>query len=377
MRLRHFKSHLPPLFLLLMATAQVGCGEKKPQTAPLTPVTVATVQTYSGSEGLRYSASIVPYTQVSLAFKSAGYVTSILEKPGVGGQMRVLQQGDYVQKGTVVATVRQADYQHAVQQYAGQLEQANAAALNAQQNFARAQALYNTNALTQTDYDSAKAQLDSTQGAAKTAQAALNEARQTLADCELRAPISSWVLNRNVEVGDFAATGTVGFTLGDTRQVKAIFGVPDTLLSAIRVGQKQGVVTESVAQEFQGRVTAISPIADQKSRTFEVDVTIPNEKGLLKPGMVATLDIGQPHLLQPVDVVPLSAIVPSGAGQQGFAVFLVLKDGGRDIVKLQPVQLGDTYGNQVGVLQGVKAGARVVTMGSTQVKDGQAVQVLP
>lgn len=377
MQLRQSRHHLRSSIVLLMAAALMGCGEKKAQTAPLTPVTVATVQTYSGSEGLRYSASIVPYTQVSLVFKSAGYITSILERPGVGGQMRVLQQGDYVKKGTVVAAVRQADYQHAVQQYAGQVEQANAAALNAQQNFARAQALYTANALTQTDYDSAKAQLDSTQGAAKTAQAALSEARQTLADCELRAPISSWVLNRNVEVGDFAATGTVGFTLGDTRQVKAIFGVPDTLLAGIRLGQKQGVVTESVAQEFQGRVTAISPIADQKSRTFEVDVTIPNEKGLLKPGMVATLDIGQPHLLQPVDVVPLSAVVPSGTGSQGFAVFLVLRDGGLDIAKLQPVQLGNTYGNQVAILQGVKTGDRVVSMGSTQVKDGQAVQVLP
>lgn len=377
MQLRQSRHHLRSSIVLLMAAALMGCGEKKAQTAPLTPVTVATVQTYSGSEGLRYSASIVPYTQVSLVFKSAGYITSILERPGVGGQMRVLQQGDYVKKGTVVAAVRQADYQHAVQQYAGQVEQANAAALNAQQNFARAQALYTANALTQTDYDSAKAQLDSTQGATKTAQAALSEARQTLADCELRAPISSWVLNRNVEVGDFAATGTVGFTLGDTRQVKAIFGVPDTLLAGIRLGQKQGVVTESVAQEFQGRVTAISPIADQKSRTFEVDVTIPNEKGLLKPGMVATLDIGQPHLLQPVDVVPLSAVVPSGTGSQGFAVFLVLRDGGLDIAKLQPVQLGNTYGNQVAILQGVKTGDRVVSMGSTQVKDGQAVQVLP
>jgi len=362
----------------IAACALLGaCGERGHAPAPLTPVTAAVVTTYSGSEGLRYSASIVPYTQVTLVFKSAGYITSILQRPAVGGGTRVAQQGDYVKRGTVMATVRQADYQHAVQQYSGQLEQAKAAALNAQQNFARAQALYTANALTQTDYDSAKAQLDSTRGSVKTAQASVDEARQTLADCELRAPISSWVLQRNVEVGDFAATGTAGFTLGDTRQVKAVFGVPDNLLSSLKVGQKQAVVTESVPQVFQGRVTAISPIADAKSRTFEIEVTIPNADGLLKAGMVATLDLGKSPLLHAVDVVPLNSVVAAGEGSKGFAVFVISKNGTQDVVRLQPVQLGDTYGNQVAILKGVTEGDRVVAMGATQVKDGQAVQIIP
>lgn len=377
MRERNFQVSIAPLAMALAASLQAGCGPVKNPPAVPTPVTVATVTKYSGPEGLHYSASIIPYSQVSLVFKSAGYITSILERPGVDGRMRVLQQGDYVKKGTVMATVRKSDYLHAVQQYSGQLEQAKAAALNAQQNFARAQALYTSNALTQPDFDAAKAQSDSTQGAVKTAQAALNEARQSLADCELRAPISGWVLARNVEVGDFAATGTVGFTLGETRLVKAVFGVPDTLLASIRMGQKEGVVTESIAQEFQGRVTAISPMADQKSRTFEIEVTIPNGRALLKAGMVATLDLGQPALLHPVDVVPLSAVVPSGAGPKGFAVFLVSKEGDKDVVKLQPVELGDTYGNQVTIAKGVVEGERVVSMGATLVKDGQAVQVIP
>lgn len=363
--------------IIVACSVACGCGAPKNATAPLTPVTVATVTPYSGAGGIRYSASIVPYSQVSLVFKSAGYITGILMRPGVDGRMRVLQQGDFVKKGTVVATVRQADYIHAVQQYAGQVEQAKAAALKAQQDFRRAQALYTANALTQADYDAATAQRDSTEGTVKTAQGALSEAKQALSDCELRAPIDSWVLDRNVEVGDFAATGTAAFSLGETRLVKAVFGVPDVLLSSLRMGQRQGVITESLPQEFQGRVTAISPIADQKSRTFEVEVTIPNAKGLLKAGMVATLDLGQPALVNPVAVVPLSAIVPSGAGTKAFAVFLVLKEEGQDVVKLQPVQLGDTYGNQVAVLKGVTEGDHVVSMGATLVKDGQEVQIIP
>ena len=73
-------------------------------------MTVAEVQEYSGAEGVNYSASVVPYTQLSVTFKSAGYVTSILQRKGVDGRVRNLQQGDWVKKDTVLATVRQSDY---------------------------------------------------------------------------------------------------------------------------------------------------------------------------------------------------------------------------------------------------------------------------
>ena len=101
---------------LATAVALGGCREeKKPAEAPPTPVTVATATTYSGVEGVNYSASIVPYQQLPVSFKSAGYVTSILQRKGVDGRIRNLQMGDMVKKGTVLATVRQSDYQQAVE----------------------------------------------------------------------------------------------------------------------------------------------------------------------------------------------------------------------------------------------------------------------
>ena len=118
------------LRVLLLGLVLQGCSsEKKPATPPPTPVVVAEVEQYLGNEGASYSASIVPYEQVSLSFKSAGYVTSILQRQGADGRARNLQQGDFVRKGTVLASVRQADYSHAVEQYQGQLAQAQAGAL--------------------------------------------------------------------------------------------------------------------------------------------------------------------------------------------------------------------------------------------------------
>src|SRR5580658_10219729 len=138
------------LIFFVFVFAQGGCvSPSKPPEAPLVPVTVAEVREYSGAEGVNYSASIVPYQQVPVSFKSAGYVTSILQRKGVDGRVRNLQQGDWVKKGTVLATVRQSDYQQAVDQYKGQLAQAQAGQQKSSQDFARARALYDANALTQ------------------------------------------------------------------------------------------------------------------------------------------------------------------------------------------------------------------------------------
>jgi len=357
---------------------QAACSSgKKPVAPPPTPVVVAEVEQYAGNEGVNYSASIVPYEQVSVSFKSAGYVTSILQRQGPDGRMRNLQQGDFVKKGTVLATVRQSDYRHAVEQYEGQLAQAQAGTLKSQQDFARAQALYNANALTQPDYDAAKAQLDSSQGSVTTVKALLAQARQSLGDCELRAPSDGQILSRNIEVGALAGTGSVAFTMGETSVVKAVFGIPDTVLPSISLGQKQSVETEIYPQSFEGRVTAISPQADQKSRTFQVEVTLPNAKQLLKSGMVATLNLGQAKLPAPLLVVPLSSIISVADGSKNFSAFVVQREGEKDIARRRSVQPGAAFGNMVSITKGVSLGERVVSNGATLLTDGQVVHLIP
>lgn len=356
----------------------VGCSaEKKPAENPPTPVVVTPVESYSGNEAVNYSASLVPYTQVSLAFKSSGYVTKILQRTGADGRVRNIQQGDYVKKGTVLATVRQDDYQHTVEQYTGQVEQAKAGAQKAQQDFARAKALYAANAMTQPDYDGAKAQNDSAQGSLVTAQAALTQALQALADCELRAPTDGTILGRNIEIGALVAAGTTGFTLGDIRLVKAVFGVPDTVLSTVKLGKKQAVATEIFPQEFIGQITAISPQADQKSRTFQIEVTLPNEKELLKAGMVATLDLGQANVRRAALVVPLSSIVSVNDGTRTFSVFVVNQEGGKDVARRKNVTPGDAYGNKVSIVSGVSLGEKVISSGAPLLVDGEMVRVIP
>src|ERR1700730_17372045 len=88
----------------------VACQSKQLQKPPV-PVKVATVELHVANSGARYSATIIPRTQVELAFKVDGYVEALQKVRGVDGQMRDIQEGDPIVAGAVLARLRQSDYQ--------------------------------------------------------------------------------------------------------------------------------------------------------------------------------------------------------------------------------------------------------------------------
>jgi|SRR5215471_14608770 len=363
---------------LLVALLVAGCrSDQKRAESPVLPVKIAVVEQFSGNQGVVYSANIVPYAQVPLLFKSSGFVTNILQRKGADGRLRNAQQGDYVKKDTVMATVRQQDYQNVVEQAKGQLAQAQAAQVKAAEDMKRATALLAANAMTQATFDATQQQLDTANGAVVTAQGALNQAQQSLSDCELRSPMDGLVLSRNIEIGMLVGTGTQGFTVADIRLVKAVFGIPDTLLDTVHLGASQTVTSAPFPQGFPGKITAITPQADQKSRTFEVEVTIPNPKGELISGMVAAVTLGRGKLSLPVLVVPLDAIISTGESAKSFSVFVVAHEGDKDVARRKTIQPGNAYGDRVAILSGVGLGDRVLTQGATLVNEGQAVRVIP
>ena len=96
------------LALLAVAALSSSCSHDTTTTPP-TPVRVTSVGTFEGSGGIRYSANINAFTQVTLSFKSAGYVDNIAQRKGADGRIRVLQVGDAVTQGEVLAHIREGD----------------------------------------------------------------------------------------------------------------------------------------------------------------------------------------------------------------------------------------------------------------------------
>ncbi len=186
------------------------------------------------------------------------------------------------------------------------------------------------------------------------------------------------VLKRSVESGDLAQAGKVGFVLAEVGTVKVVFGVPDVVVAHLALGRAQAITVEALPGEtLQGRITRIAPSADPQSRTFDVEVSVPNPQDRLKVGGIASLALGQTEPAHEALAVPLTAVVRDPAQPNAFAVLVAEGAGDAATARLRPVELGDAYGNMITVLKGVSRGERVLTTGATYVKSGEKVHIIP
>jgi RND family efflux transporter MFP subunit len=368
--------------VLMLAALTAGCTRiEGEEAATAQPVRAAAVSQAPAPSGVRYSATIEPYEQVSLTFKTSGYVEQVLVRKGADGRMRTAQPGDAVARGTILARIRETDYRERVAQGRSRLAESEASLTKARLDLERALALYGAESLIKPDLDAAQAAFDGAQARLRSATADLELAEIALRDCLLVAPASGVVLERGVDVGSLASPSVMSFVIGDVQSVKARFGIPDSAIASIRLGEALGVTVEAIgAETFIGKLTAIAPVADPQSRVFDVEVTIPNTAGRLRPGMIGTVAIGGAADAETAPrplTVPLTAIVraPDTVGQ--FAVFVIERHDGREIARARKVQLGEVMGNGIAVQQGLAVGDSVVVSGATLLVDGAQVQVIP
>ena len=379
--------------LALAAAAQIGilasaCSESEIAAAPPTAVQVEVVARAARSAATRYSAQIEPGTQVDLAFKVGGYVTTMTQVAGVDGTPRVLQEGDTVEIGTELASVRKTDYEQKLREARAAVAQASAAAEQARIDFERTEKLAASGTASPAQLDAARIRRDGAAASLLGARVRAEEAETLLADTSLRAPISGVIVRRWLEVGALAAQGAVAFTVAKTDRVKVVFGVPDTVLPRIRLGATQVITTESFrGAQFEGQITRIAPTADARSRVFEVEVTIDNSDQRLKSGMVAALALVGPGAdAADAPLVPLSAIVRSPNDPDGFAVFVVSPPASQALgappesglaVRAVDVELGEYLGNFIPVRSGLSGGEQIVVTGAALLADGERIQVIP
>lgn len=374
-------------FAIVAAVAALGagsiaCKDVKGETRPAPrPVKVLDARAPDVSNTARYAVSIQPYEQIALSFKGSGYVDNVLRRKGADGRSRPLQAGDYVTAGTVVARVRQDDYRERVSQANFSIQELEVAQAKLRTDLDRALFLFGAGALTKPERDATQAAYD--QGTARIAGARtqLNVAANALQDASLVAPVSGVILERKVEAGALVNIGSVGFMLGDVSAVKAIFGVPDSVVHRIAPGQKLTVTTEAFhGVQFAGTVTTVAPSADSQTRVFDIEVTIPNRDGRLRPGMIGTVEVSD-QAEQPTagsdTAVPLSAVVRSPKSASQYTVFVVEGSGDEAKAHAREVELGPVHGNLVAVTRGLKAGERVIVMGAGLVNDGETVRVIP
>jgi RND family efflux transporter MFP subunit len=368
------------VFSSLVATAGLAGCNRHPSTTehPAVPVKVHTVESGSGGASTRYSAAVLPAVQVDVAYKVTGYVDALAQVRMPDGTTRAIQEGDRVTPGTMLARIRSEDYTQRLAEAVANQADARASEVVAEADHKRTAFLAEQDAVSGSELDNQRARKDSAIARRVGADAKVAEARTALRDTVLTSPIEGVVVKKRIEVGSYVSGGTVAFTVADMRTVKVVFAVPDVMVNALHVGSPISIRADAIGGTFRGSITRVDPSADAKSRTFEVEATIPNGDGKLKAGMVASVGVGGEAPAANVRVaLPLSSLVRPGADSRGFAVYQVQEADGRTRVALRQVQLAELVGDRVMVRDGLSSGDRVVTLGAALLHDGDAVRVIP
>lgn len=360
------------LAVVALALLPTGCGDQKGKSAP-TAVRVMEVRASKVARQARYSANILPATRVDLLFKVGGYVEFIMTKEG-----RLLSEGDRVEKGDLLARVKAGEVTEKLGEVRALASGAAAQADAAKQEFERARTLFERGVISKSQFDGARMQYRAATAQVEAASAGGKQVRSVIGDTTLRAPISGVVLKRLIEVGSLVGPGVPGFVIADTTQVKASFGVPDTMLEALKLGSPISVTIEALpGRALSGAISRIAPSADPTTRVFEIETTIPNPDDTLKTGMVASVSLGEDDAPSEEVLLPLQAVVRSPVRADGFATYVVDKEGPEPTAALREVELGEIYQNYVPARAGLKPGELVVVMGAGLLSPGDRVAIIP
>ncbi|HCA26513.1 MAG TPA: efflux transporter periplasmic adaptor subunit [Betaproteobacteria bacterium] len=223
-----------------------------------------------------------------------------------------------------------------------------------------------------------QATLDTDIAKLKSAQAQVAEQRALVAKKSIRAPFAGRLGIRAVDLGQYLNPGAKIVTLQALNPIFLDFYVPQKAIGQVRVGQHVLVKTDAFpGRTFAGKISAIDPKADRSTRNVEVRAMVRNPKRLLLPGAfaVAKIDIGraQRHITLPQTAISYNPY--------GDVVFLVehrgkgAKGKPKWVARQRFVTLGQTRGDQVAILRGVKAGDVVVTAGQIKLRNGTPVAI--
>jgi membrane fusion protein (multidrug efflux system) len=289
-------------------------------------------------------------------------VTVSADLPGTVDKIS-FESGEFVHEGDVLVELDTRQ------------ERAQLAALEAQRdlaraNFTRTQQLLNAGVISRSDFDASTAQQ-------KQSEANVAETRATIERKTIRAPFSGILGIRKINLGQYLAAGNAVVPLQSLDPIYVDFGVPQQSVAQVRRGNTLHVVSEDLgSREFTGRVTALDSVVDEATRNVQVQATLANPGGKLKPGMFVDVRLGFGQD-RSVITLPASAISYAPYGDSVFVITDLKDPKGNSYrgVRQQFVKVDGSRGDQVAVVSGLNPGEEVVSSGVFKLRNGAAVQV--
>ncbi|MFC4257477.1 efflux RND transporter periplasmic adaptor subunit [Marinobacter lacisalsi] len=310
------------------------------------------------------SATTVASEQWTPALKSVGSVEAVNgirvanEVPGVIQEI-AFESGDTVGKGDVLIRLDSQIDEAA-------LRTRRAEAQLAAQEFKRIGDLLPRRAVSQSQYDEAKANYDA-------ARARVNEAEAQLSKKVIRAPFDGTLGLRLVDQGEYIATGTPIVEINMLDPIYLDYTLSERELPRVDRGYEVEATVAAVPGEtFTGEVSAINTSVNPETRTVRIRATLANPDGKLRPGMFGTVMTRHPEQ-EAVLTLPRTAV---SYNTYGDYVFLIEEnDSGQLTVTRRSVDTGEVRGNKVAITGGVEEGDRVVAKGLLRLRAGQPVEI--
>lgn len=273
---------------------------------------------------------------------------------GEGG--RVLQvyadAGDWVSQGDILVSVDRSVQAQQAAALEAQIGVTRADLQLAQNELDRAMQLVARGFISKADVDRKTATRDATRARVNVANAQLAETRARNARLDVRAPVSGYVLERNVETGQTVSAGSgILFRIAKDGQLELQAKLSEDDLAQVDVGILATVTPVGTDRVFGGNIWQISPMIDAQSRQGMARVALPFDKAL-RPGGFASVEIKSGAMTAPV--LPESAVQ---TGPNGSFVYIVGKD---NKVKQRPVKVGPVTANGLIIQEGLDGTERVV-----------------
>lgn len=331
------------LLFLMVAGVMASCGSQSEEQAAQTEVVIPQVRVKQVFE------REVEQIETFSATVAANVVNNISPKMSLRIKTINVEVGDHVKKGQVLATMDPLN-----------LTQAKLQMVNDSLEFSRTTKLYEVGGCSKSEWDARK--LAST--------ISRTNYENLLENTILLSPISGIVTARNYDAGDMYAMAQPLYTIAQITPVKLNVNVSESLYTQIKKGMNVDVKLDVYGDEvFKGVVKLVYPTIDPATRTFPVEVVIPNHNERVKPGMFArvTFSYGSANHV----VVPDQAVIKqTGAGDK----YVYAVEDGKVVFK--KVELGRRMDTEYELLSGVKSGDVVITEGHARVVNGAQVEVV-
>lgn len=237
--------------------------------------------------------------------------------------------------------------------------------------YARQQQLVNQGVVARTEYDNAEAQQKSTD-------AKVGEIRATIERKTVHAPFSGILGIRQINLGQYLAAGQAIVSLQSLNPIYVNFGVPQQESNKVQIGRTLRITSDNLpGVQFTGRVTAVDSVINEATRNIQIQATLANPQGKLRPGMFVQVDVGVGASRQVV-TLPASAINYAPYGDSVFVVTDLQDPQSKKTyrgVRQQFVKVEGSRGDQVAIISGLNAGDEVVSSGVFKLRNGAPVQV--